>query len=127
VGAQLLAYNGRDDKIFAHAVAESGAPVGLNPYPTVQTWEPVIANISAAVGCSNSTDVLDCFRAVPYEQMNAVINSSTTHGASYGPVVDGDFIMDHAYNQLERGDFVHVPCRPCPTTLDCVNEADESL
>lgn len=35
VGAQVLAYNGRDDKIFAHVIAESGAPVQLSHYPTV--------------------------------------------------------------------------------------------
>ncbi|KAK3626610.1 hypothetical protein LTR56_019676 [Elasticomyces elasticus] len=109
VGAQLLAYNGRDDKLFSGAIAESGAPVGLTPYPTVQTWEPIIANLSAAVGCSSSADVLSCFRSVPTDQMNAAINSSVTSGAQYGPVVDGDFIVDHAETQLERGDFVHVP------------------
>jgi carboxylesterase type B len=109
VGAQLLAYNGRDDKIFAHAIAESGAPIALAPYPTVESWEPVIANISEAVGCTNSSDVLACFRAVPMEKMNEVINSTTTTGASYGPVVDDDFIVDHAITQLERGSFVHVP------------------
>ncbi|KAK5675642.1 hypothetical protein LTS10_011742 [Elasticomyces elasticus] len=109
VGAQLLAYNGRDDKLFSGAIAESGAPVGLTPYPTVQTWEPIIANLSAAVGCSSSGDVLSCFRSVPTDQMNAAINSSVTSGAQYGPVVDGDFIVDQAETQLERGDFVHVP------------------
>ncbi|KAK5727735.1 hypothetical protein LTR17_012497 [Elasticomyces elasticus] len=109
VGAQLLAYNGRDDNLFSGAIAESGAPVGLTPYPTVQTWEPIIANLSAAVGCSSSADVLSCFRSVPTDQMNAAINSSVTSGAQYGPVVDGDFIVDQAETQLERGDFVHVP------------------
>lgn len=109
VGVQLLAYNGRDDHLFAHAIAESGAPIGLSPYPTVQSWEPVIANISAAVGCGNNSDVLACLRGVPSEQMNAVINSTTTHGASYGPVIDGDLIVDAAITQLERGSFVNVP------------------
>ncbi|KAK3628363.1 hypothetical protein LTR56_018631 [Elasticomyces elasticus] len=109
VGAQLLAYNGRDDKLFSGAIAESGAPVGLSPSPTIQTWEPIIANLSAAVGCSSSADVLSCFRSVPTDQMNAAINSSVTRGAQYGPVVDGDFIVDQAVTQLERGDFVHVP------------------
>lgn len=31
VGAQLLAYGGRDDGLFAGAIAESGPPVGLRP------------------------------------------------------------------------------------------------
>jgi len=109
VGAQLLAYNGRDDKLFAHAIAESGAPVGLSPDITVARWEPVIANISAGVGCTNASDVLASFRSIPSDKMNAVINSTATRGAPYGPVIDGDFIVDHAVTQLERGCFVHVP------------------
>ncbi|KAK5114135.1 hypothetical protein LTR62_002705 [Meristemomyces frigidus] len=109
VGAQLLAYNGRDDKLFAHAIAESGAPLGLYPDFTVADWEPVIANISKAVGCANSSDVLTCFRAVSSDKMNAAINSTATRGARYGPVIDGDFIVDHAVAQLEKGNFVHVP------------------
>jgi carboxylesterase type B len=109
VGAQLLAYNGRDDGLFHCAIAESGNPVGLNPYPTVQDWAPVIANISRETGCSNATDLLNCLRAVPTEEMNNVINSTATSGAAYGPVMDGDMIVAPAATQLQRGSFVHVP------------------
>lgn len=41
--------------------------------------------------------------------MNAVINSTATHCAQYGPVIDGDFIVAPATTQLQRGSFVHVP------------------
>jgi carboxylesterase type B len=109
VGAQLLAYNGRDDGLFAGAIAESGNPVGLNPYPTVEDWEPVIARISRKTGCSNSTDLLTCLRAVPTAKMNDVINSTATEDAAYGPVIDGDMIVAPAATQLEQGNFVHVP------------------
>lgn len=109
VAAQLLAYNGRDDGLFAHAIAESGNIAGLSPYPTVEDWKPVIANISSATGCSNATDVLNCLRGVPVEKLNSVINSTATSGASYGFVIDGDFIVDSASNQLQDGNFVQVP------------------
>ena len=109
VGAQLLAYNGRDDKLFANAIAESGNPVRVDPYPTVEDWEPVIANISAATGCSNATDLLNCLRAVPSALMNDVINSTATSGAEYDTVIDGDFIVATAAAQLEQGNFYHVP------------------
>ncbi len=109
VGAQLLAYDGRDDGLFAGAIAESGNPVGLNPYPTVEDWEPVIANISRETGCSNAANLLTCLRAVPVAKMNDVINSTATSGAQYGPVIDGDFIVDDAATQLEQGRFVSVP------------------
>lgn len=109
VGAQLLAYNGRDDGLFTGAIAESGNPVSLNPYPTVEDWEPVIANISKGTGCSNATDLLTCLRAVPVEKMNDVINSTATEGAAYGPVIDHDMIVAPAATQLQQGSFVHVP------------------
>ncbi|KAK5175894.1 uncharacterized protein LTR77_001034 [Saxophila tyrrhenica] len=109
VGAQLLAYDGRDDGLFSGAIAESGNPVGLNPYPTVEDWAPVIANISRETGCSNATNLLTCLRAVPTEKMNDVINSTATSGAAYGPVIDGDFIVDDAATQLQQGRFVSVP------------------
>ncbi|KAK4626929.1 Lipase 4 [Fulvia fulva] len=110
VAAQLLAYNGRDDKLFAGAIAESGNPAGVAAYPTADDWEPVIANISSQTGCGNARQsVLDCLRTVPVERLNAVLNSTATRGARYGFVVDGDFIQDYASAQLERGDFVRVP------------------
>lgn len=109
VGAQLLAYNGRDDGIFAHAIAESGAPIGLSPYPTVQSQQPVYDNITRAAGCSNSSDTLACLRTLSTSQLNAIINSTATAGARYGPVIDNDFIVTSAAEQLSNGNFVHVP------------------
>lgn len=110
VAAQLLAYNGRDDKLFAGAIAESGNIAGLEAYPTVEDWKPVIANISRGVGCENATSsVLDCFRTIPTDKMNEVLNSSLTSGADFGFVIDNDFIVKAASEQLEQGNFVKVP------------------
>ena len=93
VGAQLLAYNGRDDKLFVGAIAESGAPARIATYPTVESWEPVYQNLTRAVGCSGSSDTLQCLRTVSAETLNNVINSSVTAQASYGQVIDGDFVQ----------------------------------
>lgn len=109
MGVHLLAYGGRDDKLFSQAIAQSGGMVRSDPYPTIENWAPVIANISAAVGCTNSSDVLDCFRSVPTEALSAVLNSTATSGAAYGAVIDGDLIRAPAIAQLQDGDFVKVP------------------
>ncbi|KAF2169199.1 hypothetical protein M409DRAFT_64945 [Zasmidium cellare ATCC 36951] len=110
VAAQLLAYNGRDDKLFAGAIAQSGNIAGLGAYPTVEDWEPVIANISRGVGCNNTTrSVLDCLRTIPTDKLNSVLNSTLTSGASFGFVVDNDLIVAPASSQLEKGAFVKVP------------------
>ncbi|KAF2098905.1 alpha/beta-hydrolase [Rhizodiscina lignyota] len=109
VGAQLLAYDGRDDKIFSGAIAESGAPARVNPYPTPQSWEPVYQSLAEAVGCKGASDTLQCLRIVSAEDLNNAINSSATTGASYGPVIDGDFVQKAASVQLQKGEFVKVP------------------
>ncbi|KAH0040810.1 carboxylesterase family protein, partial [Aureobasidium melanogenum] len=109
VGAQLLAYNGRNDSLFHAAIAESGAPVGLQPDFDIEDWEPVIANISKATGCNGAGSVLDCLRKVPTDKLNSVINSTLTLGARYGPVVDGDWFTQTASQALAKGDFLKVP------------------
>ena len=109
VASQLLAYNGRDDKLFAHAIAQSGNPAGLRALPTVETWEPVIARISSAVGCANATSAVACLRTVPVEELNAVLNSTVAQGGGNGFVLDGDFMVNDPATQLNEGNFVHVP------------------
>jgi carboxylesterase type B len=107
VSALLLAYNGRDDKLFSGAIAQSGPPARVNALPTVEDWEPVIANISARVGCAEAESILACLRTVPSKQLSDVFNSTRPGGL--GVVIDGDFIVDAPATQLVRGDFVPVP------------------
>jgi triacylglycerol lipase len=107
VSALLLAYNGRDDKLFSGAIAQSGPPARINALPTVVDWEPVIANISAQVGCADAESILTCLRTVPSNQLSDVFNS--TRPAGLGVVIDGDFIVDAPATQMVRGDFVPVP------------------
>lgn len=80
-----------------------------NSYPTVEDWEPVIANISRETGCDDSEDLLACLRGIPVEQLSDVFNSSATTGASYGAVLDGDWFTAPASTQLENGNFIKVP------------------
>ncbi|TIA77138.1 lipase 2 [Aureobasidium pullulans] len=109
VGAQLLAYNGRDDGLFHGAIAQSGAPISPGVDFDVDDWEPIIANISRATGCNGTGSVLDCLRKVPTDQLNSFINSTVTRGARYGPVVDGDWFTQTASQALSNGDFLKVP------------------
>ncbi|KAK1539050.1 lipase 2 [Colletotrichum costaricense] len=113
VGAQLLAYNGRDDGLFRGAISQSGAPAGFSPFSPfldVANWDEVYENITVGTGCS-TTDALNCLRNVPIEVLNAVVNSTATSGASYGlvQVFDGDFVADAPGAQLAKGNFVKVP------------------
>ncbi|KAH6670497.1 carotenoid ester lipase-like protein precursor [Halenospora varia] len=109
VGMQLIAYGGRDDKLFRGAIAESGGPVGSSRYLTPDQWQPYYDNITRAVNCSSSADSLACLRTVPTDVLSAVLNSSVTAGASFGPQIDGDFLQQSGTVQVQTGKFVKVP------------------
>ena len=107
VGWHLTAYNGRDDGLFRAGIMESGNPVNYNSYQDLSYWQPKYDQIVNNVSCSDAIDTLDCLRHVPFEQLNAAIN--TTSAQQWAPIVDGDFIARWASIQLAEGDFVKVP------------------
>ncbi|RLN91093.1 hypothetical protein BBJ28_00023527 [Nothophytophthora sp. Chile5] len=111
VGYQLLAYGGRDDGLFRGAIMQSGSPVKYIPtaYTNASTWDVYYNNITAAANCSSSSDTLNCLRQVPVAALSAILNSSVASAASWGPVVDGDYIQDTGPALLSQGKFVHVP------------------
>ncbi|PVH87433.1 triacylglycerol lipase [Cadophora sp. DSE1049] len=109
VGAQLVAYNGRDDGLFRGAIAESGAPLRFSKYPSADDFQPVYNSIVDQTGCASSNDTLRCLRGLTYAKLNSVLNSTTITAASWGPVIDGDFFQDRAGAQLQDGRFVKVP------------------
>jgi carboxylesterase type B len=109
VGAQLIAYGGRDDKLFRGAIMESGGPVVSRKYATPESWEPYYQNITRAANCSSANDTLACLRTVPTDTLSAIFNSSVTAGAGWSTQIDNDFIRSSANQQLLNGEFVKVP------------------
>ncbi|KAG4033740.1 hypothetical protein MFRU_004g02430 [Monilinia fructicola] len=109
VGAQLVAYGGRDDKLFRAAITQSGGPTPSNRYSTPESWQPVYNNVTAAVGCAGANDTLACLRTVPTERLSSVFNSSTTASANWGVQIDHDMILKSGSAQLAAGEFVKVP------------------
>uniref|UniRef100_H3GA89 Carboxylic ester hydrolase n=1 Tax=Phytophthora ramorum TaxID=164328 RepID=H3GA89_PHYRM len=111
VSYQLIAYGGRDDGLFRSAIMQSGSPVKYIPtaYTNASTWDVYYDNITAAVNCSSAEDTLHCLRHVPVDTLSAILNSSVAASASWGPVVDGDYIQDTGPALLSEGKFVHVP------------------
>jgi cholinesterase len=109
VGAQLIAYGGRDDKLFRAAVIESGGPVQLLPIsPNQAAFNLLVTN----TGCSKAADKLQCLRALPFATLNTALNTTTPIGLigqAWGPILDGDFIQDKPSTQIKTGKFVHVP------------------
>lgn len=105
VGAQLVAYGGRDDGLFRAAITESGGPLAFAG-PTLNTSDATYANILNATGCSGANDSITCLRNVPGSVLASAVNAS--HG-SFFPHVDNDFLQDYSSVQLSQGKFVKVP------------------
>ncbi|KAF4126953.1 Carboxylesterase type B [Geosmithia morbida] len=112
VGAQLIAYGGRDDGLFHGAILESGSPLPLGyEAGTTESWQPYYDALLDAAGCAGTAggDSLACLRAIPAEELSSVFNSSFADAPSYGQVVDGDFFVATGDQQLREGRFVKVP------------------
>jgi cholinesterase len=108
VDLHLLAYGGRDDKLFRGVIAES-LWLGTNVYNTT-SHEAGYKNFTALVGCTGS-NTLACLRGKSVKTLNDAINSTmkTSPSTPFLPVIDNDFIQDIDTNQLNAGKFVHVP------------------
>lgn len=114
----MLTSPGRDDNLFRAAIAESGGPsVSFFPstlplcfnstaYQTI--YNTLVTNTSCAPTLSNGTS-LSCLRSLPFAELNAALNISTTGLGPFAPTIDNDFIATYPSAQLSSGDFVHVP------------------
>lgn len=84
---------------------QSGNPVY---YGSLGHWDKyAFSNATNALGCGSASDKLQCLREVPYENLNAYINTTALN--KWQPIVDGDFIRGYTSEQLAKGQFVHVP------------------
>lgn len=108
VGYQLTAYGGRDDKLFRGAIMQSGNPVFYGAMNGGSYYQPLFNQIVNNASCNNTLDRLDCLRHVPFEQLNAIINT-TGIAQAWSPAVDGDFLEQYGSKALAEGRFLHVP------------------
>ncbi|KAJ9611134.1 hypothetical protein H2200_004317 [Cladophialophora chaetospira] len=110
VGAQLLAFGGRDDKLFRAAIQESGGHISSTRQLNASSWDKYYNNITRATNCSSTANTLDCLRKVPIGALSDVLNSSVTASVPFwGVQVDSDFIIATGTRQLLGGKFVKVP------------------
>lgn len=105
VGAHLLAYGGRDDKLFRAAIADSGGPIGGQP-PSLNQSDTTFNTIASRTGCGSAVDKLSCLRKVPISNFTAAVNATS---ASYAPIFDGEFLPTFSSSQLKNSQFLKVP------------------
>lgn len=114
VGTHLVAYGGRDDKLFRAAISESGYSSAFTGYPTVAQWQPIYDYIIQETNCTGAADTLACLRTIPTDALSTVFNS-TFNGSNIGsdsnfsPQIDGDFLQASGTTQEKKGQFVQVP------------------
>jgi carboxylesterase type B len=111
VGYHITAYNGRDDKLFRGAIMQSGNPINFGALNDALGYANMYNELTRRTNCANQTSPIECLRALPAEQLNTAINttSTTLNVTNFMPIVDGDFIQKRTSVQLAAGDFVHVP------------------
>ncbi|KAK8102419.1 hypothetical protein PG984_015565 [Apiospora sp. TS-2023a] len=117
VGMQLVAYDGKHDNLFRGAMMESGSPVAI--FGTAKSWQPYFDALVAKTGCDADAraDRVGCLRALPWQTLNALFNSSAPAAGvingvatpALSAVIDGDFITAQGANLLREGKFAKVP------------------
>ncbi|KAK8071345.1 hypothetical protein PG997_011548 [Apiospora hydei] len=103
VGMQLVAYDGNSEGLFRGAMMESGSPVAI--FGTAEKWQPYFDALVAQVGCdaasgsASPSDRVGCLRALPWETLNALFNSTAPGGGA----------INGGANLLREGKFAKVP------------------
>jgi carboxylesterase type B len=104
VGDHINAYDGETDGLFRAAILESGGAVGA-PLNGTDWYQGMYKNLTASVGCANSTNTLQCLRDVPYE----TIAPYGYVGLEWFHVIDGSFIPRYGQESLLSGKFAKIP------------------
>lgn len=70
---QLLANDGHHEGLFRAVYAESGSMASHGPIEGANYYYDNLVNY---VGCTNSSDTLECLRHVPYAQFKAASDAA---------------------------------------------------
>ncbi|KAH7330167.1 Alpha/Beta hydrolase protein [Rhexocercosporidium sp. MPI-PUGE-AT-0058] len=116
VATQVLAYGGSKEAPFQRAICESTAlEPGMTSNITLDSFNGVAYGTGCVQGDPQSSDTLECLRALPMETLlnitltQANSNSSVNAGDVYLPTVDGDFLPAPASELIRTGRFTPVP------------------
>ncbi|KPM41752.1 hypothetical protein AK830_g4796 [Neonectria ditissima] len=112
VALHLAAYGGRDDGLFAGAIAESTFFPGQQD---ASDLEYQYNSVISEAHCEGADDKMACLRGKSANDLQNINHSGPFNGRTglpnfyWAPCTDGDFLRDTAYNMYGRGDFVKVP------------------
>ena len=112
IAMHLIAYGGRDDKLFVGAIAES---VFFPTQPQISDLEFQYDEFVNATGCTSSNSTVECLRSLDSETLQTANVDMPYPGQTSDPIwnftpcIDGQFIQDYPYNLYEQGKFIPVP------------------
>ncbi|KAF3937687.1 Cholinesterase [Dactylella cylindrospora] len=110
VGVQLLAYGGRNDKLFRAAVMDSGPAMFAGAYGNMTNLDRMYGQLVDAVSCTSAADTLACLRQVPTDIIWPAIQAvHWTNFNQWQYIVDGDLIPELGSEALKKGHFLKVP------------------
>ncbi|KAH7252142.1 Alpha/Beta hydrolase protein [Fusarium tricinctum] len=121
VTLQLVAYGGKDEGLFAGAIAESTFMPGLPEPDDLQYQFDRVAN---GTGCADTDDIMECLRDMESSDLQTHNSKAPFDGRTYrsyfywAPTTDGDMFPDYPSKLYEKGDFVKVPI----LSGSCTNE-----
>ncbi|KAJ6588951.1 Alpha/Beta hydrolase protein [Mycena capillaripes] len=109
VHAQIVAYAGRDDKLFNQAIVQSDPWSGNFSLPDFSIYQATYDSLLANTDCSSTTnssesEQLSCIRALPIDQFRQFSVGFT------GMLLDGDFLKVPGIMPAYRsGNWVKIP------------------
>lgn len=108
----MLAFSGATTDLFQGVIGESQSFPPTRTVPEAQFQYDALVE---RIGCANSTNSLECLRAVDISGLqngNIAIpfpGRNNTPNFLYNAIVDGDFLSDFPYKLFSQGKFVKVP------------------
>ncbi|KAM5351720.1 hypothetical protein ACJ41O_004443 [Fusarium nematophilum] len=112
VALQLVAYGGRDDGLFAGAIAES---LLIPSQPKYDALEYQFDRVVKEMECGDADDKMACLRGKSQTELQRANKRGSFEGRSddayfyWNPCTDGDLLRDYPSIMFESEDFVQVP------------------
>lgn len=94
VGIHIMAYGGRDDKLFRGAIGQSDGPLLLGGW-TFASSQELYDNITQDAGYGHMEDSLQCLRVLPFKKLDTIFRAIHPRNQFF-PQPDGDIIRGHS-------------------------------
>ena len=116
VTLQLVAYGGRDDKLFHATAAESQSFGALRTVAESQyQYDELVQRTNCTAEKTGKSDTLACLRTLDIDVLQSNNIGTKFPGAKvpplfpYNPTLDHDFIQDYTITLFQEGRFLKLP------------------